>query len=256
MHMTAAPYRPAPDLPSWPHCDGSLPGGAECRGRQVEHHTACLAHLPDAERLAYLAGLRPGADVDHRGTHFTEELVSALLAALTDPSTRKPRIGQARFEEAVFGGGVCFDLVEIDGDVVFDGAEISGDVSFDRAEVGSRVLFRQVKIGGDARFDRMRVELTAEQRREVITLPPTIGELTSVKLVRIPPEIGAMKSLEEFTATGAFRVGTSARSGSRSVRRGPTSCPCWSTPVRRPVSMRCPYRPKATSRGHTPAGQA
>ncbi|MEY9856917.1 hypothetical protein ABH935_002525 [Catenulispora sp. GAS73] len=51
------------------------------------------------------------------------------------------------------------------------------------------------------------VELTAEQRRQVITLPPTIAELTAVKhlvlygsnLVRIPPEIGAMESLEEFS---------------------------------------------------------
>ncbi|MEU5404317.1 leucine-rich repeat domain-containing protein [Streptomyces sp. NPDC005963] len=58
------------------------------------------------------------------------------------------------------------------------------------------------------------VELTAEQRRQVITLPPTITKLTSVKhlvlygsnLVRIPPEIGAMKSLEEFTPYTSYRL--------------------------------------------------
>ncbi|MFJ4184939.1 leucine-rich repeat domain-containing protein [Kitasatospora sp. NPDC089509] len=58
------------------------------------------------------------------------------------------------------------------------------------------------------------VELTAEQRRQVVTLPPTIAELTSVKhlvlygsnLVRIPPEIGAMKSLEEFTPYTSYRL--------------------------------------------------
>ncbi|MCM9076972.1 MULTISPECIES: leucine-rich repeat domain-containing protein [Streptomyces] len=58
------------------------------------------------------------------------------------------------------------------------------------------------------------VELTAEQRRQVITLPPTITTLTSVKhlvlygsnLVRIPPEIGAMKSLEEFTPYTSYRL--------------------------------------------------
>ncbi|MER6256150.1 leucine-rich repeat domain-containing protein [Streptomyces sp. NPDC001584] len=58
------------------------------------------------------------------------------------------------------------------------------------------------------------VELTAEQRRQVITLPPTIAGLTSVKhlvlyasnLVRVPPEIGAMKSLEEFTPYTSYRL--------------------------------------------------
>ncbi|RAY17274.1 leucine-rich repeat domain-containing protein [Actinomadura craniellae] len=58
------------------------------------------------------------------------------------------------------------------------------------------------------------VELTAEQRRQVVTLPPTIAKLTSVKhlvlygsnLVRIPPEIGAMKSLEEFTPYTSYRL--------------------------------------------------
>ncbi|MFG2919665.1 leucine-rich repeat domain-containing protein [Kitasatospora sp. NPDC048298] len=57
-------------------------------------------------------------------------------------------------------------------------------------------------------------ELTAEQRRQVVTLPPTIAKLTSVKhlvlygsnLVRIPPEIGAMKSLEEFTPYTSYRL--------------------------------------------------
>ncbi|MGW1278865.1 leucine-rich repeat domain-containing protein [Streptomyces tsukubensis] len=58
------------------------------------------------------------------------------------------------------------------------------------------------------------VELTAEQRRQIITLPPTIAELTSVKhlvlygsnLVRLPPEIGGMKSLEEFTPYTSYRL--------------------------------------------------
>ncbi|MFE4361176.1 leucine-rich repeat domain-containing protein [Kitasatospora sp. NPDC056800] len=58
------------------------------------------------------------------------------------------------------------------------------------------------------------VELTAEQRRQVVTLPPTIAKLTSVKhlvlygsnLVRIPPEIGAMRSLEEFSPYTSYRL--------------------------------------------------
>ncbi|MEU8777168.1 leucine-rich repeat domain-containing protein [Streptomyces sp. NPDC048606] len=58
------------------------------------------------------------------------------------------------------------------------------------------------------------VELTAQERRQVVTLPPTIAKLTSVRhlvlygsnLVRVPPEIGAMKSLEEFTPYTSYRL--------------------------------------------------
>ncbi|KPI26622.1 hypothetical protein OV320_6291 [Actinobacteria bacterium OV320] len=58
------------------------------------------------------------------------------------------------------------------------------------------------------------VELTAEERRQVVTLPPDIGRLKRVRhlvlygsnLVRIPPEIGAMESLEEFSPYTSYRL--------------------------------------------------
>jgi hypothetical protein len=58
------------------------------------------------------------------------------------------------------------------------------------------------------------VELTAEERRQIITLPPTIAKLRAVRhlvlygsnLVRIPPEIGAMESLEEFSPYTSHRL--------------------------------------------------
>jgi hypothetical protein len=48
--------------------------------------------------------------------------------------------------------------------------------------------------------------MSGAERRQVVTLPPTIAKLTAVtrlvlygmNLVRIPPEIGAMTSLEVF----------------------------------------------------------
>ncbi|MFC8719778.1 leucine-rich repeat domain-containing protein [Kitasatospora sp. NPDC057198] len=57
-------------------------------------------------------------------------------------------------------------------------------------------------------------ELTAEQRRQVVTLPPSVGALTKVRhlrlyrsnLVRIPPEIGGMRALEEFTPYTSYRL--------------------------------------------------
>jgi hypothetical protein len=58
------------------------------------------------------------------------------------------------------------------------------------------------------------VELPAAERRQIITLPPTIAKLTAVKhlvlygtnLVRIPPEIGAMTSLEVFEPYTSHRL--------------------------------------------------
>lgn len=180
MDMTVAPYRrTAPDVPPWPHCAEAPPGGAGCRGRRVEPYAVCLAHLPDAERAAHLVGLRPGADLDHRGTSFTVGLLRELLTALTEPSTAGPRIGQARFEEAVFHGAVRFDLVRIDGDAVFDGAEIAGNASFDRAEIGGRALFRQVRIGGDAGFERMTV------RRRAVFEGAQVGGSASFERMRV-----------------------------------------------------------------------
>jgi hypothetical protein len=61
----------------------------------------CLAHLTDTERTAYLTGLAPSADIDHRGTPFTQGLLEALLNALNDPSTGKPHLGRECHESGV-----------------------------------------------------------------------------------------------------------------------------------------------------------
>ena len=57
-------------------------------------------------------------------------------------------------------------------------------------------------------------QLSPEHRRQIVTLPPTIGKLTAVRhlvlygsnLVRIPPEIGMMTGLEEFTPYTSYRL--------------------------------------------------
>lgn len=57
-------------------------------------------------------------------------------------------------------------------------------------------------------------EMTQEEWRQIVTLPPTISKLKSVKhlllyrsyLVRIPPEIGEMTNLEEFTPYTSYRL--------------------------------------------------
>lgn len=58
------------------------------------------------------------------------------------------------------------------------------------------------------------VELSGSERRQIVTLPPTIAKLTAVRrlvlygtnLVRIPPEIGAMTSLEVFEPYTSHRL--------------------------------------------------
>ncbi|MBE1531740.1 leucine-rich repeat domain-containing protein [Actinomadura algeriensis] len=58
------------------------------------------------------------------------------------------------------------------------------------------------------------VEMSAPERRQIVTLPPTIAKLTAVEhlvlygtnLVRIPPEIGAMTSLETFEPYTSHRL--------------------------------------------------
>jgi hypothetical protein len=57
-------------------------------------------------------------------------------------------------------------------------------------------------------------EMSAEERRQIITLPPTIAKLTAVErfvlygsnLVRIPREIGAMTNLTTFEPYTSYRL--------------------------------------------------
>ncbi|MFF3208038.1 leucine-rich repeat domain-containing protein [Streptomyces sp. NPDC002962] len=66
-------------------------------------------------------------------------------------------------------------------------------------------LIEEAVADGREEF-RPLAELSPEERRQIVTLPASIGRLTAVRilvlygsnLVRIPPEIGDMTSLEEF----------------------------------------------------------
>ncbi|WP_348638477.1 pentapeptide repeat-containing protein [Streptomyces sp. HYC2] len=127
---------PVPRAPSWPYCaHGANPATdpVGCRGIHVPGHTACLAHLADADRDAYLASLTPGTDIDHRGTTFTGPLLDALLDALRDPATGHPRLGYARFEWATFQGDARFESATFQGDALFESATFQGGAGFNAA---------------------------------------------------------------------------------------------------------------------------
>ncbi|MFJ2131412.1 pentapeptide repeat-containing protein [Streptomyces sp. NPDC087845] len=147
---------PEPSLTSlsWVPCgQGTTPEDpVGCRGADVPGHTACLAHLADAERDAYLYSLPPGADIDHSGTTFTDPLLDSLLDALRDPATGFPRLGDARFISATFQGNAEFEFVTFQGEATFRSAIFKGDAEFGAATFQSDVEFRSTTFKGDAVF--------------------------------------------------------------------------------------------------------
>jgi hypothetical protein len=80
----------------------------------VPNHTACLAHLTDLDRNAYLATLATGTEIDHLGTPFTAQ----LLGALQDPSTQCAHFQSAWFDEAQFFGVADFKGARFSGNLV------------------------------------------------------------------------------------------------------------------------------------------
>ncbi|WP_237329745.1 pentapeptide repeat-containing protein, partial [Streptomyces sp. CBMAI 2042] len=154
--MTSAAPEPPPKIPpSWQHCghDATSADPVGCRGIHVPGHTACLAHLADTDRDAYLNDLSPGADIDHRGTPFTEDLLHRLLTALHDPTTSQAHIGTARFEGATFTGDAWFRRVTVTGDAWFDRAAFASDAGFEGVTFTSDAWFRRVTFTSGVRFD-------------------------------------------------------------------------------------------------------
>jgi hypothetical protein len=89
----------------------------------------------------------------------------------------------------------------------------------ERQDTSAPGWLRLIELIDEAAADRRAVfkpfaEMTSAQRREVVTLPSSIAKLTEVKhldlygtnLVRIPPEIAAMSSLEVFDPYTSYRL--------------------------------------------------
>ncbi|MFI8490098.1 pentapeptide repeat-containing protein, partial [Streptomyces rubrogriseus] len=144
-----------PVAPSWPYCAHGADPATDpvgCPGIHVPGRTACLAHLSDADRGAYMAGLTPGAEVDHRGTTFTASLLTALLNALRDPSTGNARLGLAWFDSAIFEGDADFGSVSFEDDARFMSAVFKSRAEFDSAIFKSHAGFMSATFEGAAKF--------------------------------------------------------------------------------------------------------
>ncbi|RVU18949.1 hypothetical protein EOT10_31075 [Streptomyces antnestii] len=151
---------PSPEPPDWPHCGrGAAPDDpVGCRGIHVRGHTVCLAHLADTDRDAYLAGLQPGTEVDHRGTSFTTQLLNELLRALRDPGTGQPHLGLARFGSATFQRDADFTAATFEGEANFESATFEDDAWFGSATFKGRARFESTTFKragfGSATFKR------------------------------------------------------------------------------------------------------
>ena len=147
--------------PNWPHCAHGADPATDpvgCRGIHVPGHTACLAHLADADRDTYLASLTPGANIDHRGTTFTEPLLTALLNALRDPTTGHPRLGAADFRSATFEDDAGFGSATFERPAGFIAATFKGAAQFTSATFKSAAKFGQAVFKGSARYERATFE--------------------------------------------------------------------------------------------------
>ncbi|MEV7815556.1 pentapeptide repeat-containing protein [Streptomyces flaveolus] len=143
------------EQPTWPHCAHGADAAADpvgCRGIHVPGHTACLAHLADADRDAYLAALTSGASIDHRGTTFTEYLLNALLNALRDPATGHLDLGDARFESATFKGDARFGSATFKGTAWFMSATFESVAVFESATFKGTAWFMSATFKGIAAF--------------------------------------------------------------------------------------------------------
>lgn len=150
---SGTPEPPSSTPPSWPHCghDATPADPVGCRGIHVGGNTACLAHLDEADRTAYLAALAPGADIDHCGTPFTPELLDLLLAALHEPTAGTPHIGAAGFYGASFSGDARFERTSFSGFARFGRVSFS-DATFDGASFSSVADFGGASFSGNAEF--------------------------------------------------------------------------------------------------------
>jgi hypothetical protein len=156
--MTAS----TPSTPlEWDQCAHDTDGQAVlCRGERVPGNDRCLAHLTDQQRRSYLATLRPGSSVSHRGTAITSDLLVELTAALRD-QRRGILFGRTRFDHATFEGDALFGGAAFDGDAWFGWATFEGDAWFVGAQFGRDAWFSRATFHGEGKFGHARIGRTA-----------------------------------------------------------------------------------------------
>lgn len=149
-----------------------------CRGIHVPGHSVCLAHLTPPDRDAYLRGLEQGDDINHNGTPFTKPLLNALLGALQDPDTERPRLGRALFDQATFTGDANFISTTFEDIAGFMEATFSGDALFKGATFEDGVVFDDARFTGAAWFGEATFKDVATFERTTFTGYTTFSRAT------------------------------------------------------------------------------
>ncbi|HZN16800.1 MAG TPA: pentapeptide repeat-containing protein [Micromonosporaceae bacterium] len=163
--------QPAPG-PEWRTCS-VREAGAACPGVRVGGFGRCLAHLDQSELTGALDDLRPGADVDARGTRLDPSLLAQVLGAVTGGDG--PHFGAARFDFASFTGHAKFDRSRFGGPATFEGARFGGFASF----VAARFI-REAGFGG-GRFSYAADFRSAQFERTEHLGPMTVGDQLSLE---------------------------------------------------------------------------
>jgi len=145
----------------------------DCQGARFDRFPECFPHLGATARTEALARLRPGADLDLRGTQLTADDLTQLLNACRN-SDGVVALGTSRFDDVVFTDEVDLADVVFTGDANFPrarwdrgadftaahfvhGADFLGAIfadvaSFNRAECEGYTVFRSAHFLGPAMF--------------------------------------------------------------------------------------------------------
>jgi uncharacterized protein YjbI with pentapeptide repeats len=139
----------------WPTC-----GMGGCIGVRRDGEEGCLAHVGAQVRKTILAAVKPGADLDLRGTPIDGELLNQLLAAVR-PERGPPRLANAVFDRAQFNGTARFLRAQFNGTAGFDGAQFKGTVLFGGAQFSGAAEFAGAQFSRSAQFDGAQFGWTA-----------------------------------------------------------------------------------------------
>jgi uncharacterized protein YjbI with pentapeptide repeats len=132
---------------AWPIC-----GTSGCIGVRRDGQQGCLAHVGLQVRNGILAALKPGADLDLRGTPMDSELLDQLLAAVR-PEAGPVTLRNAAFDRAQFSETADFNGAQFSGDAWFKGAQFSGGARFKGAQFSGAAWFDGAQFSRTAWFD-------------------------------------------------------------------------------------------------------
>jgi len=145
----------------WPRCGKVLgPRKPRCTGARVGDASYCWAHLEPGPREDAVAELKPGGDLDLRGTEVAPDLLAEILDGLR-ADDGKIRIGEARCQQAVFAGHVIFTKMAVGQGASFNAASFPAGVTFTAAKFVGDADFSAAAFGGDSLFAGIEFKSTA-----------------------------------------------------------------------------------------------